>query len=328
MSENTVNTTEQDNMSRAFTGMVPDAYKDTDQFLNIVQWNIEWFGARQSTAKDKRRVEVVTKILESFNADLFVFQEIAGPSPDGRYPGVLDGIAETLSQRGAGDYVVYYTEAGGEQRVAMMWDRDFIRAKTNIKDLFPQGTHRTDSGKDAFATRTPLYGYFEAKVGQAGRFDFQALGVHLKAMAEGAPQRLRSAQVLADWMTKAKTEIDADILILGDWNAPPDAAEWQAIRDLEGVAFDKINDPSDFSYLWLENTTNKFVSRIDLAAISLASETPVPNIAAHPVKWTSIEDALARASGLRDAEVKATLKDAKELVSDHLPTITQFYFKK
>ena len=53
------------------------------------------------------------------NAAVFVFQGVAGPSKDGRYPGLLDSIAADLAAKGAGDYVVYYTEAGGEQRVAM-----------------------------------------------------------------------------------------------------------------------------------------------------------------------------------------------------------------
>jgi endonuclease/exonuclease/phosphatase family metal-dependent hydrolase len=197
-----------DNLSRSFAGMVPQEYRDTDQYLNIVQWNIEWFGAQKSKDKDKRRVEVVTDILEAFNADLFVFQEVAGPSQDGRYPGVFDSIATELGTRGAGDYVVYYTKAGGEQRVAMMWDRDFIRSKTDVTDLFPRGTHKTPDGKDAFATRTPLHGLFEARVGEAGRFDFQALGVHLKAMEDGKGQRESSAKVLAEWMIASRTETE------------------------------------------------------------------------------------------------------------------------
>lgn len=329
MSDNQVTTESNDHLSQAFSGIVPDEYRDSDSFLNIVQWNIEWFGARKSTAKDKRRIALVTDVLEAFNADLFVFQEVAGPSEDGRYKGVFDAIADELTHfRGAGDYVVYYTQAGGEQRIAMMWDRDFIRAKTMVKDLFPVGTHKTEDGKDAFATRTPLYGYFEAKVGAAGRFDFQTIGVHLKAMAEGANQRRKSAEVLADWMAQSRQEVDSDILVIGDWNAPPTADEWSPIKSQEGVNFEAINDPSDFSYLWLENSTNKYVSKIDLAALSLSSETRPPEHVAKTVRWRPIEEALARAASLKDAEVQSILLEIKDNISDHLPTITQFYFDK
>jgi len=313
-------------MSNAFYDLVPEKYHDTEQFLNIVQWNIEYFGARKSTGKDQRRISIVTDILVAFNADLFIFQEVAGPSKDGRYPGALDGIAEELTRRGAGDYVVFYTTAGGEQRVAMMWDRDYLRAKGDVEDLFTRGTYTTDDGKDAFAGRAPLYGYFEAKLCKEGRFDFQALGVHLKAMDEGSPQRKKSAEVLAEWMKSSRKRIDADILIVGDWNAPPNAPEWTPITKLKGVHFVDINDKSDFSYLWLQNSTNKYVSRIDLSALSLSSETPVPSKAAQAVRWRPIEEALARASRMTDSSVRRVLSEIKETISDHLPTITQFYF--
>jgi len=69
------------------------------------------------------------------------------------------------------------------------------------------------------------------------------------------------------------------------------------------------------------------VLRIDLGALSLSSDTPIPQLAATPVRWTPIEDALAKASGLKDAKVRAVLQEVKETVTDHLPTITQFYFK-
>lgn len=97
MNDEMVKAEPHDNMSRAFAGMVPERCQDTPQYLSIVQWNIEWFGARKSKDKDKRRVAIVTDILEAFNADLFVFQEVAGPPKDGRYlRGLLHG-----SRRGA-----------------------------------------------------------------------------------------------------------------------------------------------------------------------------------------------------------------------------------
>jgi len=161
----------------------------------VVQWNIEWFGAAKSQEKDRKRRELVLRILQTLNADLFIFQEIAGPSADGRRQGVLDDIASDLTSNGAGDYAVDYTQAGGEQRVAMMWDRDWIRSKDEVTDLFPRGTHQMPDGKDAFAGRTPLFGYFTARVPVAEepnieerqgsgseKFDFQVLGVHLKAI--------------------------------------------------------------------------------------------------------------------------------------------------
>lgn len=336
-------TAENDNVSRAFAKFVPERYRDTARFIDVLQWNIEWFGAAKSKAKDRERFDRVVDILEAFNSDLFVLQEIAGPSADGRYPGVLDGVAEELTRRGAGDYVVFYTNAGGEQRVATMWDRDWVRAKSEVQELFERGKYQKPGKKDPFAGRTPLYGYFSARIpagsnvtvpSGAEKFDFQALGVHLKAMAEGAPQRRESAKILADWLTKTAPLTDSDTMILGDWNAGPDAPEWAPIRALEQgpgprVHFSKINDPSDYSYLWLANRKEKFMSRIDLTAITLSSEKQiVKKQVAKVVKWLPIEEALAKAGSMTHKDVVKVLKEVKETISDHLPTLARFYIKQ
>jgi endonuclease/exonuclease/phosphatase family metal-dependent hydrolase len=325
-------TSANDNLSAALSDLVPEWARDTDRFINVVQWNIEWFGAAKSAAKDRKRHGLVVRILSALNADLFVFQEVAGPSRDGRYPGVLDSIAATLTRRGLGDYRVEYTQAGGEQRVAMMWDRDFLRAKDEVADLFPRGTHTIPNGKDAFAGRTPLYGFFETRTSAPGdRFDFQTLGVHLKAMGDGAPQRKKSAEVLSRWMTGPGSQIDADIVILGDFNAPPsDAASWAPFHALENanpsVKFREINDESDFSYLWLANQSSRFVSRIDLSVVALSGEF-VPQTLARPIRWKPLEEAIARAGNLQAPAVRQLMRELKERISDHLPTISQFYFR-
>lgn len=328
---NSVVTTENDHISAAFEEFVPEWAKGTDQFLDVVQWNIEWFGAAKSAAKDKKRYGLVLDILGALNADLFVFQEVAGPTNSGK-PGVMDALADDLTKAGFGDYRVEYTAAGGEQRVAMMWDRDFLRAKGEVVDLFNRGTYRTADGKDAFAGRTPLYSHFEMRTVEAGaRFDFQALGVHLKAMSDGAPQRRKSSEVLRDWIAGDGQGLDADILVLGDFNAPPsDEASFGPLHELEAnderVKFQAINDESDFSYLWLANQSNKFVSRIDLSVMSLSGEFEA-ELAGKPVNWKPIEQALAEAGGLKTLEARAMLAEVKEKISDHLPVIHRFYYR-
>lgn len=335
-------TTANDNLSRALSDLVPEKYEDSDRFLNIVQWNLEWFGAQKSIERDKKRYGTVFNILGSLNADLFIFQEVAGPSADGRFAGVMDSLANDLTQAGRGHYRNAYTLAGGEQRVAMMWDLDWVRAKDDVKELFGRGTHKMPDGKDAFAGRTPMRGYFSVRAqevmddGQAipgsDKFDFQVLGVHLKAMAEGAAQREKSAEVLAEWLTTVAPRTDSDALIMGDWNAPPDDPCWAPFHDLENrdpgrVKFQSINDKSDFSYMWLKNRDDKFVSRIDLAAMTLASESRPPEYTAQAVRWKPIEEALAIAGNLTDKKVRDVMKYLKEEVTDHLPVVTRFFIE-
>lgn len=329
-----VATSANDGFSFAVDDLVPEQYRGTDRYLDVIQWNLEWFGASKSRERDTTRFALVVGVLEKLNADLFIFQEIAGPS--GTRPGVLDAVAAELTARGAGEYVVDYTLAGGEQRVAMMWDRDWLRAKTEVAELFPRGSHTLEDGSDAFAGRTPLYGWFTGKLGSGpssragGSFDFQVLGVHLKAMADGAPQREESAQVLARWMRTQAPKTDADVLIMGDFNAPPDDPCWSAFHALENsgkAGFRKINDPSDFSYLWLANKRDKFLSRIDLTVASTASMKKVSGPLAKAVRWKPIEDVIAQSQGnLTSRQVNALLREMKDLLSDHLPIFSRFYF--
>lgn len=89
----------------------------------------------------------------------------------------------------------------------------------------------------------PLHGYFTARsVGEANpntpgvvtrgaKFDFQVLGIHLKAM--GA-QRLVSAKVLEDLLKETAPLMDSDARILGDWTAAPDDDCWVPIHALAG----------------------------------------------------------------------------------------------
>lgn len=326
-----------DHLSQAFTGarLVPERYRGTDKFLDVVQWNLEWFGASKSRLRDQNRFQLIFEILEALNADLFVFQEVVGRTET--QPGALDPIAEALTTANAGDYRVEYSGAGGEQRIAMMWDRDYVRSKIAPEDLFARGTHRTPDGKDAFATRAPLYAYFAVREdaiepgGGTQTFDFQILGVHLKAMTEGHPQRLKSAEVLSEWLVNESPRTDSDAVILGDWNAPPDDPCWKPFHDLEEqpegrVKFREINDPSDYSYLWLRNRSDKFLSRIDLTAMTLSSFRQVEGQAARVVLWQPVEETLARAGGWKAAEAVRLLKRVKEEVSDHLPVISRFYW--
>lgn len=330
---NSVLTSANDHIARAFENYVPKKYQGTDKYLDVVQWNIEWFGASKSAGKDKKRRAVVLNLLKMLNADLFIFQEVAGPSRDGRKAGSLDEIADTLSNDGAGNYTVDYTQAGGEQRVAMMWDRDFVRAKTEVAELFAKGTYQQTGQKDPFAERTPLYGYFTTATESdpaVGKFDFQAIGVHLKAMADGAPQRQRSAEVLSDYLHKLSAEVDADVLIMGDFNAPPTDACWKPFHKLEKnetAAFTSINDPSEYSYLWLRNQGSQFVSRIDLGVVTTSSmEQVVGNTAMKVVQWQPLEETIARAGSITDRAVRDIMAEIKENISDHLPTVTRFYF--
>lgn len=304
-----------DNISKSLIGEIPDQYRDNNEFLDIISWNIRWFNDT-----DPKRVARIVEILGSLNADIFIFQEIRNNS--------LDMVARRLSESGAGDYKVVYGTTGGDQRVAIMYDFEWVKLKDDIQELFGKGVVKTSTGKDAFP-RLPLWGYFTAKSPEPDKrgFDFQLAGVHLKSQMgadSGVPQRRKAAETLAAWLTTEANILDADTIIIGDWNAAPDKTEWSAIHDLENnrlVLFEQVNDSSDFSHLYYRNR-HDIGSRLDIVLVSTEAAEKLQG-PADVVRWLSLDQLLE--SNPNVAAIKAYLKQIKEDLSDHMPIFTRYY---
>jgi endonuclease/exonuclease/phosphatase family metal-dependent hydrolase len=308
-----------DNLSKSLAniiGQLPAAYRDSDEFLDIISWNLRWFND-----KEPERVKNITEILGVINSDIFVFQEIQ--------PNSLDGVASKLTEEGKGTYEVLYGTTDGDQRVAIMYDTQWIRAKDNIVELFGKGQVKTGDNKDAFP-RLPFRGYFLAKSPDPSKsgFSFQLVGVHLKSqMGDGSSQRRTASEKLCWWIEKEADEVDADTIIIGDWNKDPSSSDWDAIHELEKqgkVKFSSINDQSDFSHLYYRNK-NDFGSRLDIALVSSQAFQSMKNKKTEVIQWTTISDLLQSASEQKVTEIKAILNDIKENISDHMPLFTRYY---
>jgi endonuclease/exonuclease/phosphatase family metal-dependent hydrolase len=309
-----------DNISRSVADLIPPKFQDNNEFLDIISWNIRWFND-----SDPKRVARITEILGSLNADIFVFQEIRNNS--------LDVVARRLSELGAGDYKVMYGTTGGDQRVAIMYDFEWVKLKDDIHELFGKGQIRIPAtgegrGKDAFP-RLPLWGYFTARSVEADKrgFDFQLAGVHLKSQMgtdAGKPQRTVAANALANWLTNEAADLDADVIVIGDWNAAPDQPEWNTIHQLEqqgDLLFQQINDHTDFSHLYYKNR-NHIGSRLDLALVSSEAGAQLRG-QAETVRWVTLDELLESNPNI-DA-IKAYIKQIKEELSDHMPIYTRYY---
>lgn len=314
-----------DRISAVFESIVPDQYRGTDRFLDIITWNLRWF-----TSRDIKRVDRVTAIMDALNADIFVCQEIEC--------GSLDAIAERLSNNGAGHYKVAYGTTGGDQRIAMMYDMDWIRAKSDIVELFGKDQVLTSDGKNAFP-RLPLYAYFTGLSHESDPFDFQLLGVHLKSQRDdnatngknegdgGKAQRELAAKKLAEWLTKEAPKIDADALIIGDWNAPISASVWNPLKALDKknkIKFEGLNKSNEISYLMYQNASS-LGSRIDLEATTVSA---YKEMASDPevVKWREFNRLLSEKTAA--AKLKEYINEVRNTISDHMPVLTRFYWEQ
>jgi len=303
-----------DNISLGLDDLVPAEYQGTDQFLDIVTWNIRYFHDM-----DKTRVDRIVSVLAALNADIIVLQEIRNKS--------LDIVAEKLSEIGAGNYEVNYGTTGGNQRVAIMHDLDWVRSKDDIREIYSKGEITAD-GKDAFP-RLPLLGMFTTvssdPTGASQPFDFQLLGLHLKSQrGGGSGQRRAAARALRNWLEDEAPAIDADVIMLGDWNASPDDADWGSIHELETqnkAKFQSVNDKTAISHLMYKNKQD-IGSRLDLSAISMAAFDELQKPPS-PVRWKSLDDLLA--ANPKAKEIQEYIKQIRLKISDHLPVVVRFF---
>lgn len=300
-----------DNISRLLRSgdFVPKKFEGSDRFLDIITWNIKFFNDR-----DPKRVENIRIIMQELNADIFVLQEIED--------GALDVIADMLTTSGAGLYKTAYGTTGGDQRVAFIYDMEWVKASTDIEELFATEDLMVQVGdtEKVVFPRLPLSATFTAYK-EDEPFDFNLVGVHLKSQRGGGQeQRTAAANRLANWIQDEAT--DEDVIIAGDWNAPPERPEWETLREMEAegeikfISFNKSGETAEPSYLSVGNRR----SRLDLIVVS--SSVPEADIqqTAAVVNWNVL---LEKGSS---AQTKETLESLIENISDHLPVLARFYF--
>lgn len=307
-----------DNITRAFeaVNIIKEEHRGSDLFLDVVNWNIRYFHH-----KDKERLNRIVDILSVINADIIVLQEIL--------EGSLDPVCELLAERGAGYYQVAYGSTGGNQRIAIMWDLDWIRSKDEVKELAGKKQVIAENNKDAFP-RLPLWGYFTSRSNLEGSipFDFQLVGLHLKSQrGGGGEQRKAAGDWLAGWLKDNQQNIDSDVILLGDWNENPCSESWNSLHELEEnneIMFNGINNEEYISHLYYKNKKH-LGSLLDLAAVSVAAYDQIegdPEV----IRWVHIDEFLD--AGPKATEIKAFLKDISNKISDHMPVITRFQFEE
>lgn len=310
--------------------LVPEAFKGTDKFIDIVSWNIRWFDAQ-----DPDRVAAIADVMEQLNADLFVLTEIAND-------GALDTVVAELAARKAGFYSVAYGSTGGQQRVVLMWNRDWLRLKEAPTELFtdkPLSVLAEDGRKARVFPRLPLWAYFEAlpppDEANAEGFNFEAVGLHLKSQMPpkgfkgdryGIKQRKAAATRLAKWLTLKSEHFDQDVIMVGDWNAATDKEEWAPLRKIEKkgeVTFSGINPTTEPTHLARLNQSGGGGTRLDLHLVTTETkDQAVPDEMGVVIKWSFFED-LPKLDGATRKKLYETMRAR---FSDHLPVVSRFYF--
>lgn len=293
---------ENDNISAAINEYVPENLRGTDRFLDVVNWNIRYFNEL-----DASRVRLITKIMGEINADVFVLQEIA--------EGALEMVVSALNDSGAGFYKAAYGRSGGSQRVAFLYDTEWVRTKEEFSELFREENNRLPNSRKRIFPRYPFHNIMHAFAPDGGNFDFHLVGLHLKAYMgksdPGRQQRKLSAERLVKW-SEEEAE-DRDIIICGDFNKEPSASEWKVFRESEEegrLRFGSWNKENEGSH-WYRGKC----SRIDLVVVSDSVEEVAVEKEATVIPWKHVY------------ESRSLRKDMIKGISDHMPVVSRFYFR-
>lgn len=191
----------------------------TAETCDVCTWNV--LRAGQSGHDAKKDWALLARVIADTGAEVFAFQEIM--SPEGAFK-----LAAAL-QRVDANWTLALGEATGSsnysERGLCMWRKNYV---TLINDTSPVSYPDPQSkfAKDPYAIRL-----------RSGAFDFVLISEHISF---GEPKRQREVEALPDvvaWAQERWPE-EKDILLVGDWNAPPTWAYWSPLR---AVGFVPVN---------------------------------------------------------------------------------------
>lgn len=202
-----------------------------DESLNVAIWNVRDFGKKR---RSKDAIHMIAEILYQF--DLVAFIELGEDLTELRR--VIDILGPYWS-------VVYNDAvpgtAGNRERVGFLYDKRMavfngFAAEADPKTERPKGKtpdgRRYDYQPEFNFWRSPYMASF-----RAGSFDFVLLATHIRWDAGNEDRRIAELDYLARWVDmrrRMKTVVDKDIIVLGDFNTPSQAADDKFFAALTG----------------------------------------------------------------------------------------------
>ncbi|UJP64503.1 T9SS-dependent choice-of-anchor J family protein [Mongoliitalea daihaiensis] len=238
-------------------GFLTGATVEKSKTLDVVTWNIEWFGsASNGPTNVNLQLENVKKVIEDLDADIYAFQEIASLSR-------FNQLVEALP--GYGGVVSPATSAGGDfaeeaQKLTYLFKLetiDTLQTKVLLTGVTPDLLVDYPSGRDRFwaSGRLPFLMEIQTKKNGVSK-TINMINVHTRSNGGGESaanpryaMRRYDVNVLKD--TLDAHYADVPLIILGDFN--DDLDETVANQDAPTVGTSEtsfinyINDPENYN---------------------------------------------------------------------------------
>lgn len=238
-------------------GFLTGATVEKSKTLDVVTWNIEWFGSTSNGPSNVNlQLENVKKVIEDLDADIYAFQEIASLS---RFNQLVDALP------GYGGVVSPAASAGGDfaeeaQKLTYLFKLetiDTLQTKVLLTGVTPDLLVDYPSGRDRFWASGRLPFLMEIKTKKNGvRKTINLINVHTRSNGGGESaanpryaMRRFDVNVLKD--TLDAQYADVPLIILGDFNDDLDetVADSNAptVGTTETSFINFINDPENYT---------------------------------------------------------------------------------
>lgn len=262
-----------------------------DQTLDVVTWNIEWFGhATEGPGNIELQIENVKTVIETLNADLYAFQEIANNA-------VYNQLAASLS-----DYsgmIANYTQT---QKTAYLYN-------TNTIEMLNFGLLSAGQNSSDWAGRLPFWLRFNANIGEES-VEIDSYNIHAKAFSDATSynQRVNSSNQLKTFLDNNRP--NSNVIVIGDYND-------NVTTSTRGSGY-----PSPYQNFM--DDAHYYVATSSLESAGYASFR-FSSMIDHITFTNELIDAHIKGAQRVD-DTSTYISNFLNTTSDHFPVMTRFYF--
>ncbi|GAB3197818.1 endonuclease/exonuclease/phosphatase family metal-dependent hydrolase [Pontibacter aydingkolensis] len=285
--------------------------------LDVVTWNIEWFGSTSSgPTNEDLQYENAKKVIQDLNADIIGVQEIVDENK-------LRALATEIGY--AYESMTMSWQASSEQKVAFLYKPEVVTVKKEkvilsklYEDIRAGRTTLTDypgSSSLLWASgRLPYMVQFEADIDGVKQL-YNVVNIHAKANTtnptEDYNRRVYDARVLKDSLNAQYA--NTNLIILGDYNDDVD------------VSVVGTNQPSSFNTFVSDNNFITLTYSLSLTGAATYESGSFNSFLDHLIINKALEDEYIANSTMIESQLLESVANFRTTTSDHLPVSARFY---
>jgi endonuclease/exonuclease/phosphatase family metal-dependent hydrolase len=279
-----------------------------DGILEAVTWNIEWYGSGNGPSDDQLQTKNIVEVVDSLDADLFAFQEVADQEALKNIVQYMDGYRGFTA-----------SHVPRNQDMAFVYNTNTIDSLEAGPITDVREAYQNDWSYYWASGRTPLFFRFNYTYENTTR-EFYAVVIHGKAntssYAESYERRQKAAEGLYYYLKDNKP--DANIILLGDYNDDVDQSIYYEEQNGENVYQETPYDE------FVEDTTNFDVITEVLSESGESASIGYEDLIDH----ITISDELFDEHVQNSTEVyynpQSYIENYGNTTSDHLPVWAKF----